>query len=123
MTQRASEFRAEDFFLDDAALRKRHRMLFALLAGIRRHSVTENSVLTLDFDLEIESSVRRFTVNTQVPVKSPGDLSVRYTQQKKKQKVVLKNFFNSDSNAKPLVGSFSQLRSLSRSTRRGSRPV
>jgi hypothetical protein len=94
MTQRASGFRVDDFYLDDTALRKKHRDLFALFNGIRTHSLNAKSLITFNLDLELEAAVRRFTVNTQVAVNSPEDLSIRYTQQKRKHKVLLKNLFN-----------------------------
>jgi hypothetical protein len=104
MAQRASRFCVEDFFLDDTTLRKKHRDLFTFFGRIRTHSLTENSLLTINFDLEIDAAARRFIVNTQAPVNSPEDLSIRYTQQKRTHKVHLKNIYGPTIKKEPLVG-------------------
>jgi hypothetical protein len=94
MAQRAAEFRADDFFLDDATLRRKHPALFMLFGHIRTHSLPEVVYPTLNLDLEIEAATRCFTVNERAPISSPHDLSVRYTQQKIKHKVRLKSLLS-----------------------------
>ena len=94
MAQRAAEFHANDFFLDDVTLRRKHPALFILFDHIRTRSLRDTSLLTLNFDLEIETAARDFTVNEHAPINSPHDLAVRYTQQKNKRKVRLKSLLN-----------------------------
>ena len=94
MAQRAIEFRADDFFLDDATLRRKHPALFTLFGHIRTRSLPEVSSLALNLDLEIEAAERCFSVNEHAPINSPHDLSVRYTQQKNKHKIRLKSLLN-----------------------------
>ena len=94
MAQRAAEFHADDFFLDDTVLRRKHPALFNLFTRIRTRSLPDASLLTLNFDLEIEATARDFTVNKHVPIHSPHDLAVRYTQQKNKRKMRLKSLLN-----------------------------
>jgi uncharacterized protein len=103
MVERAAKFNVDDFFLDDVALRRKHPDLFALFGHIRTRSLADVSLLAINFDLEVEAAVRRFIVNTQAPVNSPNDLSIRYTQQKRKHKVLLKNLFNPGTGVRPVA--------------------
>jgi hypothetical protein len=93
MLQNSMHFRLEDFFLDDLTLRRKHRRLFALFACVRTHSLAKHSLITLNFDEEIEAAVRCFTVNQDAEIHSTEDLSSRYTQDKRKRKLPLKALF------------------------------
>lgn len=81
MMQRAGEFSAADFYIDDAGLRRKHPTLFSVLACIRRHAFPEDEwEITFDLDASIEAHTRQFIINESTSIKSPYDLRARYTQ-------------------------------------------
>jgi hypothetical protein len=91
----AAKFKAEDFYLDDTQLRKRHAALFAIFTHLRsRSSLQEHPIHSFNYDVEIEASSRKFSINPVAKVYSSRDLQTRYRQTKTKRSVSLKSILN-----------------------------
>lgn len=86
MMASAGRFRACDFYLDDHQLRREHPQLFSLLEQIRERCFFSDGLGPDVFKKEIEVAERSFTVNRFVTVDSPGDLELRYTQNKERRR-------------------------------------
>ena len=86
MMQRAAEFAAADFYLDDSGLRRKHPALFTVFANVRRHlSPGHEQTITFNYDAMIEAPTREFIINEAAVVSSAYDLGLRYTQCKTSQ--------------------------------------
>lgn len=92
MLQTANALQAEDFFLDDAQLRRKVPQLFTLFVSIRERGLDSDlsAEFAVDFDSEIEACARRFDVDTTTAVNTPQDLASRYTQHRRKCRVRLR---------------------------------
>lgn len=105
MTQKAARFRAADFYLDDAQLRRKHPLLFVLLSRMRgRSHCAESVAFAVNFDSEVEAPTRRFVVNRDALVSSPRDLAARYTQEKRNRKLRLSSLVGSGLRRRQLAG-------------------